>query len=88
MVSCEHATALSSRKEDRGLSWYQNLQLRFHLLFCKYCRRFVRQNKHLSQVLEQHGTSPEQPTSTAFAPLDEAQKAAMEAVLQEKLNNS
>lgn len=43
MLSCKHYVARSSDHMDQQLSVREHLQVRYHLLFCPSCRRFVRQ---------------------------------------------
>ncbi|MBK7614171.1 MAG: zf-HC2 domain-containing protein [Vitreoscilla sp.] len=43
MLKCREATALVLQGEDRRLSVTERLALRFHLLICKACTRFVGQ---------------------------------------------
>lgn len=43
MINCREATRLVLQGEDRSLSTRERLVLRFHLLICKACPRFVRQ---------------------------------------------
>lgn len=42
-LSCRDATVLVLQGEDRRLSLLERLMLRFHLLICKACPKFVRQ---------------------------------------------
>lgn len=43
MLSCKEVTAQASDFKDKNLSWYQNLNLRMHLLMCRNCQRFSAQ---------------------------------------------
>jgi len=43
MLKCREATALVLQGEDRRLSVSERLALRFHLLICRACSRFVGQ---------------------------------------------
>jgi len=42
-LNCKQVTHLVLQREDRSLSWRERLGVRFHLLICKACPRFVRQ---------------------------------------------
>ncbi|HFB66780.1 MAG TPA: zf-HC2 domain-containing protein [Aeromonadales bacterium] len=41
-LSCKDVTDLSSEYIDNELDWSVKLKIRFHLLMCGYCRKFVR----------------------------------------------
>ena len=40
MISCQESTFLISKKQQDKLSLFERIQLSFHLLMCRYCRRF------------------------------------------------
>ena len=42
-MNCKQASQLFSKSLDRQLSWHERLEVRFHLLICKYCKRFSQQ---------------------------------------------
>jgi hypothetical protein len=42
-LNCRQATVLVLQGEDRALSLSERLALRFHMMICKACPRFVRQ---------------------------------------------
>ncbi len=52
MLSCEEATALISVKRHRKISIIQQIQLKMHLMVCRYCRRFDVQNNFIDQAME------------------------------------
>lgn len=41
-LSCKDVSNLSSEFIDSELDWSVKLKIRFHLLMCGYCRRFVK----------------------------------------------
>ena len=41
--NCREVTQLVLEKHDRGLSWREQLGVRFHFLFCRACTRFAQQ---------------------------------------------
>src|SRR3974390_2679692 len=45
--SCKEATRLQSEAMDRKLLLHERLGLRFHLLLCKWCRRYGSQLRFL-----------------------------------------
>jgi hypothetical protein len=48
MIKCKDATKMISQKEEGRLSLMQHIQLFIHLLICKVCALFNRQNKVLT----------------------------------------
>lgn len=48
MISCEKATMLVVKSEESELPLGLKISLRIHLLFCKFCKLFERQNKFIS----------------------------------------
>ncbi len=51
--SCKEATRLQSAAMDRTLSLNERLGLRFHLLLCKWCRRYEAHVKFLRSAARQ-----------------------------------
>jgi hypothetical protein len=43
MLSCNEISQLVSESLDKKLRWHQRLQVRFHLLMCRFCSRFKKQ---------------------------------------------
>ena len=50
MLSCKRVAQLASESLDRSLTWRETLSMRFHLLFCKFCSRYVRQLKFVQRA--------------------------------------
>lgn len=47
---CKDATYLTVKGENAPLSFSEKMLLNFHLIICKYCRRFVTQNHKITQL--------------------------------------
>jgi len=63
MISCRDATELAIKKNLDKLSYMDRIRLRFHLLMCRFCRFFEKQNNiideassHLDEVTPTHMT--------------------------------
>lgn len=57
MLNCKQASELVSQSLDRPLSWSNRLQLKLHLLICKFCKRFFKQMhgmKHAAKQMQQN----------------------------------
>ena len=52
--SCKAATRLQSEGLDRKLLFRQRFGLRFHLLLCKWCRRYGKQVTFLRNAAHEH----------------------------------
>lgn len=62
VFNCKQATLLSIKKEEGKLSFTGKVKLQYHLFYCKYCRRFIKQsaviNKAGSDTAESLFTNP------------------------------
>ena len=52
LLECRDISKLITRSMDEPLTLGQKLRLRWHLLICKYCRRFQRQLFWIQNVLQ------------------------------------
>jgi hypothetical protein len=50
IYNCRRATLLSIKKAEGKIAPFESLQLRYHLLFCDPCRRFIEQWKMLDRL--------------------------------------
>jgi hypothetical protein len=55
VLSCKEVNCLASKSLDERLSWRERVGLRMHLLFCRLCRRYVRDLRFLRLVLRRAG---------------------------------
>ena len=53
MLDCEQATLTSIRNDLESLGFMKRLQLRMHLMGCKYCREYVRQSALINEEIKQ-----------------------------------
>jgi len=51
MLSCKEVSYLVSKAIDVSLTWQERWSMRLHLLFCKLCRRYVRDLRFLRRAL-------------------------------------
>jgi hypothetical protein len=77
-LNCEEATLLVLRKDYDTIGWYQQIKISQHLLLCKYCRRFVQQNKLMQKKANKLFENPE---NVLDLELSEEAKQKMEANL-------
>jgi len=50
MLNCRQVTRLVSKSMDARLPWHQRLAIRFHLLYCVWCRRYAAQIQFLRKA--------------------------------------
>lgn len=52
MLSCKKASVLISQSLERELTKSERWSLKFHLIICKYCKRFQQQLKLINVALK------------------------------------
>jgi len=50
MLNCRQVTRLVSQSMEVRLPWYQRVGVRFHLLYCIWCRRYASQVQFLRKA--------------------------------------
>ncbi|WP_394766908.1 hypothetical protein [Ferruginibacter sp.] len=50
VLDCKQATLLSLKKEEGKASISERVKLFYHLLYCIYCRRFVKQSSIINHI--------------------------------------
>jgi hypothetical protein len=68
MLNCRQVTRLVSQSMDARLPWYQRLAVRFHLLYCVWCRRYAAQVQFLRKALKGLATGPAAVPPPALSP--------------------
>ena len=56
MLKCKDVVQMASEHSERPNTLSARMGLWFHLLMCKYCRRFVRQLQNMRTMLKQRPT--------------------------------
>lgn len=51
MLDCDQATMVSTHLDLESVGFLKKLQLKMHLMGCKYCREYVKQSKILVNEL-------------------------------------
>jgi len=52
MITCKDATLAIIRKEEKKLTFSERIKLAVHLLICKFCKLFEKQNRFLSNNIK------------------------------------
>lgn len=82
MPCCKDVTMLAEKRlQQEPLTWIQRVGLKFHLLLCVYCRRYVKQIAIIHRQLEKY-------RETAFPAPDETVKQQWEVLIAAYLKNN
>jgi len=73
MLNCRQVTRLVSRSLDATLPWHQRLAVRFHLLYCVWCRRYAAQLRFLRTAARRLSSGREEVTPHKLSPEAKAQ---------------
>ena len=49
--SCQEIALLSEKKQYDEASFWEKLRIRMHILYCERCRNYEKDNKNLSNIL-------------------------------------
>jgi hypothetical protein len=83
MLNCRQVTRLVSQSMDARLRWHQRLAVRFHLIYCVWCRRYA---AHIHLLRKgARGLAPEAEVSPPK--LSEEAKGKIQKRLAEALKN-
>jgi hypothetical protein len=50
VFDCKQATLLSLKKEEGKITIPERVKLFYHLIYCVYCRRFVKQSSVINHI--------------------------------------
>jgi hypothetical protein len=70
---------------DRSIPRGKRIAIRFHLLMCRFCRRYQRQLRFLRTLIRLHAAPPEQPPpGSAYALPHEARNRIKQKMARER----
>ena len=86
MFNCNEVSQKVSESMDRVLPFHQQMMIRFHLLFCKYCARFRDQLLLIRKAIRTEGDSDKELKSSesSFSEPRERIKQALRDQLKKK----
>ncbi len=61
MLNCREVTDCASNFVDATLPWRARLQVRLHLLMCRFCREYIRQIRLVARTLRR--LPPQEPSA-------------------------
>ena len=53
-ISCDEATTICTKNQYKEASFWEKIKLNIHLLTCKICGLYSKQNTKLSEVCDKH----------------------------------
>jgi len=80
VINCDEATAICDKSQYGEATIYDKIRLSYHLLVCKYCKTYSKQNNLMSQLFGKH-LSP----CDGSEKLTEEEKLELEKKLQKEL---
>lgn len=83
VVPCEHATYLIAKREASKLTFKEKVQLKVHLIKCKYCRYFVEEVGLINDGIDKMKANVEK--GQFITELSDASKSKMQQRLQQEL---
>ena len=63
MISCDEATYYISKNQHEKLGLSKRLKLKFHLLMCIYCRRYDKQIRFITKIINRLKSNPDDKSS-------------------------
>lgn len=82
LLTCKEATLLTCKQQENAITFSEKIQLKMHLLVCKFCALFYKQSNHIHQhISKMH----QQETNLPLLHLDETQKSALQEKLSKEL---
>lgn len=83
IIPCEHATYLIAKREASKLTFKERMQLKAHLIKCKYCRYFVDEVNFIGRGIEKMKQNVE--NGEFVTELSASSKLKMQQSLQQEL---
>jgi len=80
-INCDEATLLCTKNQYNEASFFEKIQLSMHMMRCKICGLYSKQNTKLSELCDSHLHKSE-----CEAKLPEADKEAIKRKLVESSN--
>lgn len=82
-ITCDEATMICDKNQYGAATLFNKIKLNFHVIICKACALYIRQNRALTKIYKRH--SKEYKAVKHFLSLEE--KEALKVAL-EKYKNS
>ena len=53
-INCDEATTICNKSQYKEASFWEIIKLKFHVLGCKFCKLYAKQNGTLTKVCNKH----------------------------------
>jgi len=80
MINCDEATAICDKSQYGEASLSEKISLNIHLLICRYCKKYTKQNSLMSHLFGKYLTPCD-----GSEKLSEEEKLKLEKNLQKEL---
>ena len=57
MISCDEATTICDKNQYGEASFWEKIKLNLHLLMCKHCRGYSKQNHLITKIVGKYLTN-------------------------------
>jgi len=84
MLNCQETSSLITKETEGTISFGEGLQLKMHVMMCKFCRLFRKQSRFISDSTKH--LSDQTDGSFPDHSIKEDRKAAINKAIQEELN--
>lgn len=78
-ITCDEATTICDKSQYGEASFYEKIQLNYHLLVCKICALYTKQNRTMSKLFKMKASDCKQETNC----LSNADKDALKEKLKQ-----
>lgn len=58
-INCDEATAICTKNQYKEASFWEKIKLNIHLISCKICGLYSKQNSKLTEVCNKHLKKPD-----------------------------
>lgn len=82
-ISCDEANHCCDKSQYKEASLLEMIKLNIHLLYCKACRTYTKNNTKLSKLMK----SMEANTKTAPTNMNSTEKESLEEIFKKELSN-
>lgn len=79
-MNCDEATTICDKNQYGEASFIEKIRLTFHLVFCKYCKDYTKQNNIMTKLFGKYLTPCD-----GSEKLTDAEKKELEIKLKEEL---
>lgn len=84
MISCDEATYIISKNQHEKIGIKKWIQLKIHLMMCVYCRRYEKQIRLITKIINKIKSFPE--TNSSEYKLTSTQKKSLKEIVENESN--